>query len=613
MNRIIKKLGHVLKVGWDAVSMLRRFAGNLVFLIIIIFVLILLIFDGGPKVPKGAALILSPSGNIVEQRSGPLTLDPLFGRVTEETLLKNIVDGIDFAKDDANIQAMVLNLDNMRGAGISKLQEIGAALERFKQSGKTVIAVGDSFNQNQYYLAAHAEKIYLHPMGHVYLSGYGLYRKYFKSLLETLMVKVHVFRAGTYKSALEPFLRDDMSDEAREANTSWLSDLWEAYKADIAALRGLEAVSIDGYINNVADHLVKVDGDIAKLALELGFVDALKTREEVRQELIALVGQDKKSKTYKHINFDDYLEIIRPLLLQRDPQKKKVAVIIAKGLIMDGEQPAGRIGGDTLAGLIRQARHTDDIQSIVLRLDSGGGSSFASEIIRNEVELTRRSGKPVVVSMGSAAASGAYWIAASADQIWASPTTLTGSIGVFGAFVTFDKTLGHLGVHTDGVGTTNLTGALDPSRPLNPILAAAMQHSIEQAYKRFLERISKGRNLDVEEVEKVAQGRVWSGKEALALGLVDKLGNLKDAVASAAELAELDDFEVIVIRRPLSGRERLLKELYRLIASLTAFRPASPKYPTGWHYPSPAGELVQIFQLNDPRGVYAYCLTCDIQ
>jgi protease-4 len=404
-----------------------------------------------------------------------------------------------------------------------------------------------------------------------------------------------------------------MSDEAREANTSWLSDLWEAYKADIAALRGLEAVSIDGYINNVADHLVKVDGDIAKLALELGFVDALKTREEVRQELIALVGQDKKSKTYKHINFDDYLEIIRPLLLQRDPQKKKVAVIIAKGLIMDGEQPAGRIGGDTLAGLIRQARHTDDIQSIVLRLDSGGGSSFASEIIRNEVELTRRSGKPVVVSMGSAAASGAYWIAASADQIWASPTTLTGSIGVFGAFVTFDKTLGHLGVHTDGVGTTNLTGALDPSRPLNPILAAAMQHSIEQAYKRFLERISKGRNLDVEEVEKVAQGRVWSGKEALALGLVDKLGNLKDAVASAAELAELDDFEVIVIRRPLSGRERLLKELYRLIASLTAFRPASPKYPTGWHYPSPAGELVQIFQLNDPRGVYAYCLTCDIQ
>jgi protease-4 len=323
---------------------------------VIILLLIIFLFDTAPKVPKGAALILSPSGNIVEQKSGYVPLDLLFGRVAEETLLKDIVDGIDHAKDDDNIKALVLDLDNMYGAGISKLQEIGAALNRFKKSGKTIIAVGDNFNQNQYYLAVHAEKIYLHPMGHVFLSGYGLYRKYVKSALEKLMVQIHVFRVGTYKSALEPFVRDDMSDEAREANLSWLNDLWHAYKSDIAALRGMDTDRIDGYINGVADYLAKVEGDIAKLALELGFVDALKTRDEVRDELIGMVGEDNKSKTYKHIHLKDYLEIIRPALLPTDPRKGKVGVIIAKGLIMDGEQPAGRIGGDTLAELIRQAR-----------------------------------------------------------------------------------------------------------------------------------------------------------------------------------------------------------------------------------------------------------------
>jgi protease-4 len=597
MNKTKGKLSRFIGAFWNSVTFTRHLIGNLLFLFVIILLLVVFLFDTAPKVPGGAALILSPSGDIVEQKSGYVPLDLLFGRVAEETLLKDIVDGIDHAKDDDNIKALVLDLDNMYGAGISKLQEVGAALNRFKQRGKTIIAVGDNFNQNQYYLAAHAEKIYLHPMGHVFLSGYGLYR----------------FKVGTYKSALEPFLRDDMSDEAREANLSWLNDLWQAYKSDIATLRGIDADRIDGYINGIADYLAKVEGDIARLALELGFVDALKTRDEVRGELIELVGEDKKNKTYKHIHLKDYLEIIRPALLPTDPRKGKVGVIIAKGLIMDGEQPAGRIGGDTLAKLIRQARHNTQIKSVVLRIDSGGGSAFASEIIRKEVELTRRSGKPVVVSMGSAAASGGYWIATPANEIWASPTTLTGSIGIFGAFATFDKTLNHLGINTDGIGTTQLSGSFDPGRPLNPILAEVLQQTIEQGYKRFLERVAKGRKLSLEDVEKAAQGRVWSGKEALTLGLVDKLGNLKDAAQSAARLADLDDFEVIVLKRPLSARERILETFNRLIFRLSQYTDLSIKRPPVWFYRSVGAELKQILQLNDPQGVYAYCLTCEVQ
>ena len=613
MNISKGKVSRLIKALWNSVTLIRHVIGNLLFLLVVILLLILLLFDSAPEVPEDVALIVSPSGNIVEQKSGYVPMDLVFGRVAHETLLKDIVDGIDYAKDDDHIKAMVLDLDSMYGAGITKLKEIGAALKRFKQSGKTVIAVGDHFNQNQYYLAAHADKVYLHPMGHVFLSGYGIYRKYIKRALEKLMVQIHVFRVGTYKSALEPFLREDMSAEARQANLSWLNDLWGDYTSDIAALRGMDVERIDAYINGAAEHLARADGDTAKLALEFGFVDALKTRNEVRGELIQLVGEDRKNKTYKHIHLNQYLEIIRPELLPADYRLGKVGVIIARGIILDGEQPAGRIGGDTLAELIRQARNDKQIKSVVLRIDSGGGSAFASEIIRKEVELTRSSGKPVVVSMSSTAASGAYWIATAADEIWASPTTLTGSIGIFGAFATFDKTLDHLGINTDGVGTTELSGSFDPSRPLNPVLAAVLQRTIEQGYKRFIQRVAEGRKLSLEDVEKAAQGRVWSGKEALTLGLVDKLGDLKSAVKSAAGLADLDDFEVTYLERPLTARERILKKFDRLIFRLLQHTDYTIQPSSHWLYPVAGSEWKQILQLNDPQGVYAYCLTCDVQ
>ncbi|MDX1707213.1 MAG: signal peptide peptidase SppA, partial [Desulfobacterales bacterium] len=475
---------------WNGVTVLRRFVGNMIFLLLVIFIIAIFFFDSGEEVPDDAALILAPEGNIVEQKTETVMSSVLFGDASKkETLLKDLIDVIDYAKDDDRIQLMVLDLRKMDLAGISKLQDIGAALMRFKTGGKQIYAFGDFFNQQQYLLAAHADRLYLSPMGSVFLQGFGLYRMYFKSALEKLKIQFHAFRVGSYKSALEPFLRDNMSDYAKEANLAWLGILWGNYKRVVAEQRGLKPESIDVYINNYPAHLAKAGGDAAAVALNLGLVDELITRDQLRQELIDIVGRDEDGLSYKQISFDDYLSQIRPALMPNSLTKDKIGIIVASGIILDGEQPTGRIGGDTIADLLVRARKDDQIKAVVLRVDSGGGSATASEVISREIELTRDSGKPVFVSMGSVAASGGYWIAAQADQIWATPTTITGSIGIFGAFPTFERSLKSLGITSDGVGTTQLSDAFNPSRPLNDLIAQSMNQMIEQSYRRFIQRV----------------------------------------------------------------------------------------------------------------------------
>ena len=477
--------------------------------------------------------------------------------IREETLLKDIIDVIDHAKDDQRVQALVLDLHDMGNAATSKLADIGEALKRFKTGGKPIYASGDYYGQQQYYLAAHADRLYTASMGGVALTGFGIYRNYFKSALEKLMIQFHVFRVGTYKSALEPFLRDDMSEYAKEANLLWLSVLWNAYTGSIAEMRGLPREAVDDYINNVSVNLSMVKGDTAQLALDHGLVDALKTRDEVREELIALVGEDAEEMTINQIQFDDYLAAIEPQRRQDREDTSKVGVIVAKGIILDGVQPAGKIGGDTLTDLIRQARLDDEVKALVLHIDSPGGSALASEIIHREIELIRQSGKPVIASMSSIAASGGYWIASAANEIWAAPTTITGSIGIYSAVATFEKSLDYLGVHNDGVGTTRVADAFDTARPLNPIVADSMEQVIQHNYQRFIKTVSEGRNLTLQDVEKIAQGRVWAGKTAKELGLVDQFGNLQDAVQSAANMANLKDYDVIYLEQPLTAREKL--------------------------------------------------------
>ncbi len=613
MNKSKGNIRRFLSSFWNSVSALRRFVGNLLFLLLVVFLLVVFFVDGDEDVPEGVALILSPEGNIVEQKSETVLSSNIFGKAAkDETLLKDIIDVIDYAKEDERIETMVLDLRKMGAVGISKLQAIGAGLERFKSSGKPVFAFGDYYNQRQYYLGAHADRLYLSPMGGVMLHGFGLYRKYYKAALDKLKIQFHVFRVGTYKSAMEPFLRDSMSDYAKEANLAWLNILWNYYKIVVSEQRGLNPQSIDDYINNIPDHLAKAGGDAAVMALNLGLVDELKTRDEVREELIELVGKDKEGITFKQIAFDEYLNRIRPSLRKTTSGNNKIGIIVASGIIMDGEQPAGRIGGDTMADLLARAREDDTIKAVVVRIDSGGGSANASEIIRREIELIRQAGKPVFVSMGSVAASGGYWIAAPADQIWATPTTITGSIGIWGAFPTFERSLKSLGITSDGVGTTKLSDAFDPSRPLNDLVAQSMRQIIEQSYRRFIQRVAEGRNMRPEAVEKIAQGRVWAGTTAKELGLVDEIGTLQDTISAAAERVDLKDYEITYITQPLTTRERLIRQLNRLITGF--FAVLNPlDHPVKKLYDNVIDtEIDHILHANDPAGLYAYCLNCNV-
>jgi protease-4 len=449
-------------------------------------------------------------------------------------------------------------------------------------------------------------------MGGIMLHGFGLYRKYYRAALDKLKIKFHVFKAGTYKSAMEPFLRDSMSRYAKEANLAWLNILWDYYRIVVTQKRGLDPRSLDDYINNIPDHLAKADGDAAVMALNFGLVDELKTRDEVRAELIELLGEDKDGITFKQIAFEKYLNHIRPALTKRAWNQDKIGIIVASGVIMDGAQPAGRVGGDTMADLLVRARTDDQVKALVVRIDSGGGSATASEVIRREIELTSKAGKPVFVSMGSIAASGGYWMAAPADQIWATPTTITGSIGIWGAFPTFEKSLKSLGITSDGVGTTELSDAFDPSRPLNDLVAQSMRQIIDQGYRRFIQRVAEGRKMEPEAVEKIAQGRVWAGTTAKELGLVDEIGSLKDTISAVAKSVDLKDYEINYITQPLTTREQLIRRLKRLITGvIAALNPAD--HPVKKLYDNVIDtEIDYILHANDPAGLYAYCLNCNI-
>ena len=613
MRTVFKFIGRTLTTFWKGVTLLRRVFLNLLFIALVVLLIGFLLSGSKDRSPSGAALLLAPVGKIVEQSTETLLVDRFYGTTTgAETVLRDLIDGIDTARNDPKIKILVLDLEKLEGAGISQLQEIGEALNRFKAEGKTIFAFGDSYDQRQYYLAAHADRLYLHPMGQVWLSGLGIYRHYFKNALDKLHVGFHVFRVGTYKSALEPFMRNDMSVDDRESNQAWLTVLWEAYTTDVAALRKLPPERIDEYINNLDANLAEEGGDAARLALNSGLVDNLKTRDEVRDDLIQLVGEDENGESYKKVKFDTYISKMLPKVRRPRTESSRVGLIVAEGIIMDGKQPAGRIGGESTAELIRQAREDEKVKAVVLRIDSGGGSAFASEIIRRELQLTREAGKPVVVSMSSIAASGAYWISVAADEIWALPTTITGSIGIFAALPTFDKTLRAIGINTDGVGTTRLSGAFDLSRPLNPLLADALRLQIERGYQRFIERVSQGRNMAPEAVEIIAQGRVWAAQTAKGLGLIDKFGGLEPAVESAAKLAKLEKYDLVVIEHPLTAREHLVKRLSRLIGIIVSGAGSLREERVLHTFGSAIndGDIEAVLLAGDPGRAYALCLEC---
>ncbi|WED20942.1 signal peptide peptidase SppA [Vibrio sp. JC009] len=617
MKTVFRYIGKFFKLIWKIINFIRLAIFNLFFLFILVMIYIGYTHTEKPApepVKEASALVLNLSGPIVEQRTYVNPMDSftgsMFGQeLPKENVLFEIVDAIRYAAEDENISGLVLALREMPETNLTKLRYIAKAINEFKESGKPVYAVSEFYNQSQYYLASYANKIYMAPDGGILLRGYSVYPLYYKTLLEKLDVNTHVFRVGTYKSAIEPFIRDNMSDEAKESASVWLKQMWGAYVADVANNRKIESEKINPTMDDFLAMLKESDGDVAKLSLKLGLVDELATRQQVRKAMGEEFGvKDKDS--YKAIGYYKYLSSIPG---DTSFAADDIAVVVASGSILDGSHPKGTIGGDTTSQLLRQARKDKDVKAVVLRVDSPGGSAFASEVIRNEVEALREAGKPVVVSMSSLAASGGYWISASADKIIAQPTTLTGSIGIFSVITTFEKGLNKYGVYSDGVGTTPFSG-VGITRGIPEKAGQAIQMGIESGYNRFIGLVSQSRNMSLEQVDNVAQGRVWTGQDAMKAGLVDKLGDFDDALDLAAELAGLEDYNIYWVEEPLSPTEQLFQQLIERV-QVSSGLDISSMLPKALQPVS--SKLLQDAQLlntfNDPKGNYALCLNCAVE
>lgn len=603
------------------VDLARRLVVNVLFLLVLLLLLVM-VQDPAPLVPETAALVVRPQGNIVEQLSG----DPIARALAvaqdadePETLLKDLIDAIEAAKDDDRIKAMLLDLNYMGGAGLSKLQELRQAIDAFKAQGKTVIAASDFYGRSSYYLASTADEIYLHDYGVALLEGYGVFNTYYKQAIDRLEVDWNIFRAGEFKTAVEPYLREDMSDEAKEDHREWLGDLWGAYLSDVAASRNQTVEILEDGIESFNEYLRGAGGNAAEAALQLGLVDHVEARDAVRRRMIELVGEDgvdeEDEASFPQIDAFDYLLALGSERPREDHGGDAIAVIVASGEILDGRQVPGIVGGDSTAQLVRRVRRDDQIKGLLLRIDSGGGSMFASEIIRRELELLQDAGKPWVVSMSSVAASGGYWIAAEADEIWAEPTTLTGSIGIYAMFPTFQEPLErYLGMRVDGIGTNWLSGSLRIDRPLDPRLGEFLQASLDHNYRQFLELVGEARGMLPEKVDEIAQGRVWSGADAKERGLVDQLGGLREALAATAARAGLEEpYSVRYLEQELDFGEQLMIDLLtrsgRWLAPVTRTARSSPLVDSVTRFLSEQAR--KLVRFNDPRGMYAHC-QCEI-
>jgi len=595
-----------------AVDAARRLVLNLLFLLIVALLAVALFGGTHLRLADNTALVIAPKGDLVEQYSGSAReaeLAEALGGVERETQLRDVTAVLDAASRDPKVTRAVLILDDMASGGMAKMNEIAAALERFRSAGKQVLAWGSQMSQGQYYLAAHADQVYLHPNGAVLLTGMGGYHNYYREALDRLGVTVNVFRVGKFKSFVEPFVNNAPSREALEADAYWLNDAWGSYTRQIEQARKLTPGAIGRMIDELPVRLAAAGGDPAKLALSERLVDALLTRDELRAMLVKRGAADAEHRTFRQVSFQEY----RNALPDSGDRTSQVAVVVAQGDIVDGEAPQGVIGGRSTAELIRHARDDDTIKAVVLRVDSPGGSAFGAELIRRELEITRKAGKPVVVSMSDVAASGGYWVSTSADEVLADPATITGSIGVFGIIPTFDKTLDKLGVHTGGVTTTWLGHGPDVRRPLDPRFGQLVQTSVSHVYQEFLARTAASRHQTADQVEEVAQGRVWTGRQARDRHLVDGFGGLSAAIHDAAQQAKLNPgFRTVYVELEPKGLNRLLDILAGQSAQ-ALFRTLGPL--SGWLLqgtgPSAKASADFFHLLSDgwePSKVLAHCL-----
>ncbi len=591
-------------------------------LVLLLFVFLMffgVMSDAPTVIPTKAALYVQPYGSLVEQLEG----DPYDRAIAEllddgrpQTRVQDIVDALRFARDDDDIEMVYLEVSMMLGAGLSKLQRVAAAIDDFKTSGKLVVASADYLSQQGYFLAAHADEIYLHPDGAVMFRGYGRFPSYYKEAIDLLRIDWNVFRVGSHKSFVEPFTRNNMSDEDRESTTRLIDQLWSMYRNDVVAARGLEEGAIEDFVVNMVQYVRETNGDIAIAARNFGLVDQLLSRNEMRDLMISYVGEDdEKVDTFNAVGMHEYLSRKR-FLSGGTVRDENIAIIIAAGDITFGDQSPGSIGADSTAKLLRRARENDSVHAVVLRVDSPGGSAFAASVIADEIKALRDSGKPVVASMSSVAASGGYAISMHADKVIASPSTITGSIGVFGMFPTYQRSMKAIGISSDGVGSTLWSGQFRPNREMSEQTRELLQLFVEDTYDDFISDVAVSRGLEKLAVDKIGQGQVWTGMDALANGLIDELGTFDDAIDAAAVLAGLEagEFGTLVIEAELSPTEQLIVDFLRTSAN-------SGIDISRWvRKPQILDRLVRsisdateaLLRFDDPKGVYAHCL-CDIR
>jgi len=561
MNQVVRR-GPIAAffVGlWDVMNFTRRLILNflffgLLFLCLALFLVAVGRGNGVKPTLERTTLVIAPEGKLVEQYSSdPATraLAKAFGdKSAGEIQLRDLIRAIDAAKDDKNIERVLLRVDQLQPSGYASMREVAAALGRLRASGKQIVSFGENLDQSQYLLAAQANEVYIDPMGSMMLEGLGRYRQYYRQgLQDKLGVDVHLFRVGEYKSAAEPYILDAASKESKEADLFWMNDIWQRYLADIAQARKLAPEKLASGIDTLPEGIAAAGGDLAKFALQQKLVDGLKTQEEVENLLTERgVADEDADGGFRSVSLPVYLAQVDAKNLKIADERPQVAVVVAAGEISDGEQPAGSIGGKSTSALLREAREDDDVKAVVLRVDSPGGGVYPSEEIRREVAALKAAGKPVVVSMGDLAASGGYWISMNADRIYADPSTITGSIGIFGLIPNVTRTLDKVGVHTDGVGTTRFAGAFDISRPLDPAVGRVIQSVIDKGYADFTGKVAAARKKPVEEIDAIARGRVWSGAQAKERGLVDELGGFEAAVADAAARAKLGKADAYRVR-----------------------------------------------------------------
>ncbi|OZU25083.1 signal peptide peptidase SppA [Salmonella enterica] len=614
MRTLWRFIAGFFKWTWRVLNLVREMVLNLFFIfLVLVGVGIWMQIDNGSNSEQTArgALLLDISGVIVDKPSTNHRLGALgrqlFGASSDrlqENSLFDIVNAIRQAKDDRNITGIVLDLKNFTGADQPSMRYIGKALREFLDSGKPVFAVGENYSQGQYYLASFANKIWLSPQGQVDLHGFATNGLYYKTLLDKLKVSTHVFRVGTYKSAVEPFIRDDMSPAAREADSRWIGELWQNYLHTVSANRQISPQQLFPGTQAIIDGLTSVGGDTAKYALDHKLVDALASSADVEKALTKQFGWSKTENNYRAISYYDYS------LKTPADTGGTIAVIFANGAIMDGEETPGNVGGDTTASQIRDARLDPKVKAIVLRVNSPGGSVNASEVIRAELAAARAAGKPVVVSMGGMAASGGYWISTPANYIVASPSTLTGSIGIFGVINTVENSLSSIGVHSDGVSTSPLAD-ISMTKALSPEVQQMMQLSIEYGYKRFITLVADARKRTPEQIDKIAQGHVWTGEDAKANGLVDSLGDFDDAVAKAAELAKLKQWHLDYYQDEPTVLDMVMDSM---TGSVRAMLPEAIQAMLPAPLVSAANTVKaegdKLAAFNDPQNRYAFCLTC---